>query len=190
VGVTDKTEVLRRWILIAFVLLGVGFGALRWNWGRREHRFDPLIRSAASQYGLPPDLVKAVVWRESRFVAEARGGHGELGLMQVTETAAQEWADARKDRAFRHEHILDPATNLHVGCFYLAKVSRRYRATDHPYLFALADYNAGRGNVLRWMQGAATTNGQALLTGMTYPGTREYVQAILARRTSYAAEFR
>ncbi len=172
------------------MLAVIAVGWFAWNRFSRERRYDGLIRSAARQNGLPPDLVKAVVWRESRFDAAARGSHGEFGLMQVTETAAQEWADSRRDRAFRHEHTLNAATNLHAGCFYLARICRRYRSTDRPLAFALADYNAGRGNVLRWAKGAAATNSAAFLEAMTYPRTREYVEEILARQPGYAGDFR
>ena len=110
--------------------------------------------------------------------------------MQVTEGAAQEWADARRDREFRFENILDARTNLHAGCFYLSKVTRRYLRTDHPYAYGLADYNAGRGNVLRWMQGPGLTNAAVFLGDVTYPGTREYVQSILGRAGRYEGEFR
>ena len=45
-------------------------------------------------------LVKAVVWRESRFDPKKRGSHGERGLMQVTERAANEWARENKVAGF------------------------------------------------------------------------------------------
>lgn len=179
----------RRKFLILFLVV-VGTAWFGWDRYTRERRFDGLIRSVATQHGLPPALVKAVVWRESRFDPEARGSHGEFGLMQVTENAAQEWADSRGDRAFRHDHTLDASTNLQAGCFYLARLVRRYPATDRPFAYALADYNAGRGNVLRWTKGAAATNSAAFLETMTYPRTREYVEAILARQLAYQSGFR
>ncbi len=180
----------RGWIIALLALLGVGLGVAWWRHSRLEHRYDSLIQAAARQHGLPADLVKAVVWRESKFDASARGSHGEFGLMQVTENAAQEWADARKDRSFHHECTLNPMTNLQAGCYYLSKISRRYLATDQPAAFALADYNAGRGNVLRWMKGPSSTNAAAFLETMTFPGTRDYVVAILGRRRQYRDEFR
>jgi len=177
-------------VVLSAAVLAVVLWVARWKWmDWKEHQHDGLIRSAAVAQGLPPELVKAVVWRESRFDASARGGKGELGLMQVTGDAAQEWADSRRDRGFEPSHLLDARTNLHAGAHYLAKVSRRYLRTDHPYAFALADYNAGRGNVLRWMKGPAETNAAAFLRGMTFPGTREYVQSILARTGLYREDF-
>jgi hypothetical protein len=40
-------------------------------------RFDPLIVKVAHEYNLDPRLVKAVVWRESRFQADMKGRNGE-----------------------------------------------------------------------------------------------------------------
>jgi soluble lytic murein transglycosylase len=183
---------VRRLLSILFLLVAVGMaGWFLWSWrNSKEHRYDGLIREVARQHGLPPALVKAVIWRESAFNAVARGSVGELGLMQVTEGAAQEWADARRDRRFQPAHLYHPVTNLHAGCHYLAKVTRRYLRTDQPYAFALADYNAGRGNVLRWMQQGGETNAALFLQTMTFPGTRNYVRSVLQRSVVYERDFR
>lgn len=179
---------------ILLLLLLIGGASIGWYWwSRYEDRFDPLIRAAAQRYHLPPSLVKAVVWKESRFDPSVRGRAGEIGLMQVTEVAAQEWADALKLTRYTHQHILDPSTNLHAGSFYLSKVLQRYAATDNPLAYALADYNAGRRNVLRWMATTnapqARTNSARFLAVMTFPGTRQYVEQILERRRRYDPQF-
>ena len=68
-----------------------------WISPARFQQYDGLIRSVAEEHNLDPMLVKAVVWRESRFDAQKFGSAGERGLMQVSEKAAQEWA--RENRA-------------------------------------------------------------------------------------------
>lgn len=165
---------------------------LWWNL-RLENQFDHSIRTGAVRYGLSPALVKAVIWRESRFNPLARGKAGEIGLMQITEDAAQEWADSLRLKGYVHEHTLAPSTNIFAGAYYLAKVLRRYSATDNPTAYALADYNAGRGNVLRWMNSTnlsgAKTNGSQFLAAITFPSTRQYVESILIRRSHYQDQF-
>ena len=104
----------------------------------REHSQDGPIRAAAERYGVEPALVKAIVWQESRFNPNARGRAGELGLMQLQEIAAGEWADEERVAGYLHEHCLDPRTNTLAGTFYLAKVMRRYTRTDNPLPYALA----------------------------------------------------
>lgn len=181
----------RHWrLLLALVLLA---DAVVGGWFfyvyRREHSQDAVIRTAAARYGVDGALVKAVVWRESWFDPNARGKAGEIGLMQIREPAAREWADAERIAGFHHEHILDPGSNTLAGAWYLAKLLRRYPQADDPVPYALADYNAGRGHVLRWNGGAAATNSQQFLAQMTFPGTRHYIETVAKRRAKYRDEF-
>ena len=180
----------RKWLpLVALVLVVDAIGGwLYYRW-QREHSQDAVIRAAAARYAVDGALVKAVVWRESWFDPEARGKAGEIGLMQIREPAAREWAEAEHIVGFQHEHILDPGSNTLAGAWYLAKLLRLYPHTDDPVPYALADYNAGRGHVLRWNQGAAATNSQQFLAQMTFPGTRRYIQTVVARRARYRDEF-
>jgi soluble lytic murein transglycosylase len=181
---------LRKWLpLVVLVLVADAIGGYFYYRWWREHSQDTVIRAAAARYGVDGALVKAVVWRESWFNPVVRGKAGEIGLMQIREPAAREWAEAERISGFHHEHILDPGSNTLCGTWYLAKLLRRYPHTDHPAAFALADYNAGRGNVLKWNHGAAATNSQQFLGQMTFPGTRRYIETVTERREKYRGEF-
>lgn len=153
----------------------------------RTTQFDGEIKSAARRYNIDPALIKAVIWQESNFRPEVRGKAGEIGLMQVREDAAFEWAEDEKMplERFSHEEITDPSMNIQAGTYYLSKLMRRYTKTDNPIPYALADYNAGRTHVLRWKKGAAETNSAAFLAQMDYPGTRKYALAIMERYKLY-----
>ena len=170
---------------VVFLLVLGGLAVfISWRF-RLEHSQDRPIRAAAEHYGVEPALVKAVVWRESRFKPNVRGRAQELGLMQLQEASAQQWADAERITSFAHEHCLDPVTNTLAGTWYLKKLLRRYAQADDPLPYALADYNAGRGNVLKWNTGAASTNSALFIQQIRFPGTRAYVQAIIRRRNLY-----
>ncbi|MEO6034860.1 MAG: lytic transglycosylase domain-containing protein [Verrucomicrobiota bacterium] len=174
-------------LILASLLAGL-IGYFFWS-NRREHRQDGVIVSAAKRYRVDPALVKAVVWRETRFDASARGQAGEMGLMQIMESAALDWASAEKVFPFEHEQLFDPETNTLAGAWYLKKLLRRYTQTDDPVPYALADYNAGRGNVLKWNKGEAATNSQAFLRQIGFPGTSNYVRAVMDRYEHYRFEF-
>lgn len=174
-----------KWWLFGIILLG-GLVALVERWlARREHSQDTHILAAARKYGVDPALVKAVVWRESWFDPRARGRAGEIGLMQIREEAAGEWAKAEGVLFFTHRQLYDPAKNTLAGTWYLRKLLGRYTRTDNPVPYALADYNAGRTHVLQWSKGAAATNSAAFIDQIGFPGTREYVQAVMARSRQY-----
>lgn len=170
-------------------MLAAGAVFLDWRWLQREHRHDEVILAAARRHGVDPALVKAVVWRESRFDSRAVGRAGEIGLMQITEPTALEWAGEESSTNFEHSLLFDPALNTRCGTWYLAKLLRRYARADDPLPFALADYNAGRGNVLRWAKGAAATNSLAFTEAIGFPSTKDYVRAVVARWPRYVADF-
>ena len=118
----------RRSLFLVALALGIYCGCIYW----REHRFDAVIAAAAARYKLEPALIKAVVWQESRFNPNDLGGAGELGLMQIREAAAYEWAASEHLAAFDHAACLDPATNTLAGTWYLKQTLQRYKQADNP----------------------------------------------------------
>ena len=174
----------QRWLLVVIVL-----GGVLWTWDRyrtwQEDSQDARILAAAARYGVDPCLIKAVIWRESRFDPTARGAKGEAGLMQIMKDTAFEWARAERRLLVVHSQMFDPDRNIQCGAWYLRKLLGRYANTDNPAAYALADYNAGRANVLKWLQGAAATNSAVFIEQISFPSTRAYVKAVLKRRDYY-----
>ncbi len=186
-----KRGVKRRPFIGLLLLLLLGGGGVYWwhdQW--RDHSQDIPILAAARRYGVSPALVKAVVWRESRFQPQARGSRGEIGLMQVMpKAAARDWSDAEHLPPLAPDQLLDPGTNTLVGAWYLEKLLRRYAQTDNPLSYALADYNAGRSHVLKWKQGAAATNSAAFIQQIGFPSTKNYVRSVMRRYEHYRPIF-
>jgi soluble lytic murein transglycosylase len=154
-------------------------------------RFDSLIVKVAREYDLDPRLIKAVVWRESRFQADMVGRNGERGLMQVSEYAARDWAAAKGLPALRPEQMFVPELNLEVGTWYLSKAVQRWNGEDDAVPFGLAEYNAGKSRVDRWVRTALQRgNGrpvtaQSFQDSIDFPSTARYVRTILARYDFY-----
>ena len=78
--------------LVAFRSGDPFYTLFEWLSPARFQQYDPLIHAVSTANKLDPMLVKAVVWRESRFDPRKLGGAGERGLMQVSEIAAQDCA--------------------------------------------------------------------------------------------------
>jgi soluble lytic murein transglycosylase len=150
--------------------------------------YDDLITTAAKKRSIDPMLLKAIAWRESKFNPTKRGTAGERGLMQVTEGAARDWAKAEKIETFVGSDLFDPHNNLEVGAWYLRKALDHWKGKDDPVPFALAEYNAGRGRVDRWVarsnRGAEITAAE-FLTLMDFPSTRQYIEDVMERWRFY-----
>ncbi|MBN1671216.1 MAG: lytic transglycosylase domain-containing protein [Kiritimatiellae bacterium] len=161
--------------LSAITILATAFALVRW---RRYHAHDALIEATAARHGLRPGLIWTVIRRESGFNVRCEGKAGELGLMQVTEAAAREWAQAEGLAGFQRLDLFDPGTNIVAGTWYLARAIGRWSEKRDPLPYALAEYNAGLSNVRRW---AKDDDGYTsdFLRAITYPSTRQYVEDIL-----------
>jgi soluble lytic murein transglycosylase len=158
-----------------------------WISPARFQQHDALIRTVAAEHQLDPMLVKAVIWRESRFDSQKFGTAGERGLMQVSEKAAEEWARQAKVQNFRVEELFDAKTNVEAGSWYLHRAIEHWQNQPDPLPFALAEYNAGASRALRWAGGDDTKAiaTKTFLETIDFPGTRKYVDSIMARYAFY-----
>jgi soluble lytic murein transglycosylase len=158
-----------------------------WISPARFQQYDGLIGLVAAEHHLDPMLLKAVVWRESRFDPQKYGTAGERGLMQVSEKAAKEWARENKIDNFQVEELFEPKTNLEAGAWYLQRAFQHWETQPDPLPFALAEYNAGPSRAQRWAGGSDTTaiSKKDFLANIDFPGTRKYVDSITARYEFY-----
>jgi soluble lytic murein transglycosylase len=183
-------------VLCLFIALAAGFGYLavrsgdalyssyEWLSPARFQQYDSIIASVAAERRLDPMLVKAVVWRESRFDTKKYGSAGERGLMQVSAKAANEWARENKIENFKLDDLFDPQTNIQAGSWYLRRALDRWQNESEPLAFALAEYNAGPSRAQRWV-GADGITANQFLDNIEFPATRSYVQSILKRYAFY-----
>ena len=185
-----KRHVIGQWLALALVVGSIGSAAfvyLRWRF--REQRYNKLIETVAGQYGVDKFLVKAVVRRESEFDPFVYGSHGEIGLMQVTEGAGWDWAGAVKRRNFGRDALWDARVNIEAGTWYLARALGRWsdKEPDERIPFALAEYNAGFGNVLRWLPRGHETTATEFIDAISYPTVRGYVTEVVENYQMYKA---
>jgi len=104
---------------------------------RRMPHGDLIFRTA-KRYDVDALLIAAVVEAESGFDPYAVSMDGALGLMQVMPSTAD---------LMGAEDPLDPSINVDAGTRYLVGLQRRFGGDLE---LALAAYNAGPGNVLRF----------------------------------------
>lgn len=141
--------------------------------------FEPLIQQAALRHAVSPMLIKAVIWKESRFKMFSVGRHHEVGLMQITEGAVIDWKEHFGRHLPRRAVRFDPSLNIEIGTWYLAKAMRDWRDYRSADALALAQYNAGGSRARRW----APENPQeeldlARLERDGFDSTRDYIRQV------------
>lgn len=100
----------------------------------RVRRFDPVFEKYRGR--LPIEYVRALVERESDGNPTARAGSA-MGLMQVTPVVLTDY-NKRHGTAYTREHLLEPATNVAIGCELLRLIVASY-GKHHPRLATLRE---------------------------------------------------
>lgn len=171
---------------IIFISLIVSLSIMAYlNRNRSSDLYDKTIHKASQRHQVPFSLIKAVIRKESSFVARQKGAAGEYGLMQIMPIAADEWARLSKRQKLKYyDVLLDPEVNIDIGTYLLSVNLKRWKKYDDATALALAEYNAGLGNI-RKENWAPEKYDEKVLERITFPMTKKYVSDILLYRTEY-----
>ena len=140
-------------------------------------RHEDIIRQQAHDKGLDPSLIAAVIYAESRF-RDQTSHAGARGLMQITPRTANEIARKSGGTRFEEGDLATPQINISYGSWYLRWLLQRYGGNE---TLAVAAYNAGTGNVDRWIVEDPSMEADEI----PFPETRAYVGRVLDARASY-----
>jgi soluble lytic murein transglycosylase len=148
-----------------------------WERLRYPLRYSEYVRVHAREHGLDPALLAAVIYAESKFHVHAQSSSGAIGLMQLTPSTAHGIAIRTGGSAFRTSDLYDAEINIRYGAWYLHDLFAKY----HSERLVLAAYNAGQGNVDRWL-----AHGEPI----QFAETRAYVSRVEHLKRVYAKAWR
>jgi soluble lytic murein transglycosylase-like protein len=148
----------------------------------------PLPRlQPAEGFRVDPALLYALVRQESNFDPAAVSRAGARGLLQVMPATAAYVANDPSFRGAGAERLHDPALSLEIGQRYLLYLSR-HEAVGGDLIRLLAAYNAGPGNLARWLPAARHRDDPFLfIEAIPVAETRQHVQRVLAYSWIYAS---
>lgn len=125
----------------------------------------------AIDYDLEPELVFAVIKTESDFNEKAESGKHAKGLMQITEETGAYVAAKLGKKTY---DLLDAETNIAFGCYYLRYLFDGFYSERET----LAAYNAGEGNVRKWLQNPEYSDDGKTLKSVPFKETEAYIKKI------------
>jgi len=149
-------------------------------------RHEDIIRQQAHDKGLDPALIAGVIYAESHFIDGRTSSADAQGLMQLTPATAQYIAHKSGGTQFRVADLGTPQVNIAYGAYYLKYLMQRYGG-DVPLV--LAAYNAGEGNVDKWISEARAKSKDLDVTAIPFGETRSYVTKVLDARKQYRAAY-
>jgi len=170
--------------MCAAIVTGLGPEAVR-ELAALPLRHDDIIRQQASDKKLDPALIAAVIYEESRF-RDQTSHAGARGLMQITPETADAIAKHSGGTRFQQEDLADPQINISYGSYYLRLLLDHYEQNE---TLAIAAYNAGMGNVDRWVNEAGGADTFKSAEHIPFPETRAYVENVMKRRQDYRENY-
>ncbi|MCL2851026.1 MAG: lytic transglycosylase domain-containing protein [Firmicutes bacterium] len=122
-------------------------------------RFRDEIREASIRFDVEPGLVASVIRAESGFRPNSVSPKGAVGLMQVMPATARyvvdmikampglDLSEDEKIALGNLDNLHDPRVNITIGVAYISYLIGKFGDVRT----AVIAYNAGEGNVRRWL---------------------------------------
>lgn len=167
-------------------------------------QYETYVEKYSEENNLDKYLVYAVIKVESNFKPEATSSAGAIGLMQLMEETAVERLNviSSSENSSNENNLLnaasineetdssepdnndlyDPETNIKIGTSYLAYLIELY---DGNIVLALTAYNAGLGNVEKWIKDGIIKADGSDIENIPYKETENYVRKILSSYQMY-----
>lgn len=140
------------------------------------YKYSHIIKSVSAECGTDEFLIAGIISAESRFDSDAVSHKGAKGLMQIR--------DKTKKWCIEHFNIKqtndDVAMNVRIGCTYLVYLIEKYGGNTDT---AIAAYNAGEGNVTKWLEDQKSVGNQ--LVHIPFEETKNYLERVKKRVKIY-----
>jgi soluble lytic murein transglycosylase len=146
-------------------------------------QFKEDIRASAANYDVEPHLVAAIIRSETNYKTGMDSKKGALGLMQIMPDTA-DWVvqkagfDKVNEDMLRHRADV----SIEVGTWYLSSLDQQF---DQNKVATVAAYNAGPGNVRKWLDSGIWDGTMETITQIPFGETRHYVKRVFYYYNKY-----
>ena len=186
-------ELLALFLIFAFIMTCGSSSYMKELFEKTEYprNYVEFVRKYSYKYGVDENLIFAIIKAESGFDKNAESKAGAIGLMQIMPLTYE--GDLKEplgfDKSEKEIHksvytaLRDPQTNIICGIYYFSRLQERF-GDDAT---ALAAYNAGQGNVSKWLSDplCTTLGGKLNPDKIPYKETRKYVRRVLSYYKRY-----
>ena len=158
-------------LLIFVIFLFLSFKLIVDLYYPEEYR--ALIIKYSSENDIDPLLIASIIYVESHYNPIAKSKKGALGLMQIMPTTAK-YIVKKYKMNIQVLDLTNPEINLMIGCKYMKHILLRH---NYDYNAALAEYNAGVGNIRKW-KSKEHKNFDEALENYGFEETKKYVKKV------------
>jgi membrane-bound lytic murein transglycosylase C len=175
-------------------------------------KFLPVVNKHASETGVDPALIFAIIYQESRFNPNAVSQANAYGMMQLVPASGGLEAFRKVHGVSQQptqEYLRDPENNIQLGATYLGILLfeqwlKNIQNMPSREYCSISAYNTGPGNVAKALSGSASRLADAqkransmrpdelfdhLRNNLPYAETRDYLVRVAAARQHYQQLF-
>jgi soluble lytic murein transglycosylase len=172
----------------ARAVLVVGKAATQRGFALNQHAFPVfgIPQGALRESPVEKPLVFAITRQESAFDPRAVSSAGARGLMQLMPATARIEA-SKVGIGYDASRLNDPSYNVTLGSAHLGRLVDNYNGS---YILAIAAYNAGPGNVKKWVEAYGDPRDPNVdpvdwVERIPFSETRNYVQRVMENLQVY-----
>jgi len=156
-------------IAAIFLILTIGIILLTTNY---PIGYKSMIVEYSKEYDLDPYLVASIINVESKYDKDAISQKGARGLMQISPSTGKWASEVLGIDNYSEDILFDPETNIRIGTWYLDTLFKEF---DYNLELVLAAYNAGSGNVSKWLKDEKYSNDRTSLSIIPFKETEDYL---------------
>lgn len=157
--------------MILGIVLALIFGAACIVGKSYPREYLDSVERYAKEYDVDPLLVLSIIKVESNFDDHAISRKGAIGVMQIMESTAMWISKKMKIPKYTKEMLYDSDYNIKMGTWYIEWLYDKYHNMD----LTIVAYNAGPGNVDKWLSDRRYSSDGKNLDVIPFEETRNYI---------------
>lgn len=180
----NKSKVLKTSVIVLIIVISLIVGILSdaiFTYVEKiiyPEKYAELVVKYADEYGIPRELVFAIIKVESDYDRTTVSSAGAMGLMQMM-PATYEWLTSKLDEPYNPQDLFIPETSIKYGTYYLQYLRTRFDSWEK----VIIAYNWGEGNFMRFMEENGYTEGD--YDSIPVTETRNYIKKVLHHWNKY-----
>lgn len=167
-------------VIVAYILLNIFLKTFIY-----KTNYLDIVQNKTKDYYVDPYLVLSVIKAESNFNKDAMSPKEAYGLMQLLHSTAKEVNEEVKSvEVLDINDLYDEEINIILGTKYISNLIKHYNGNYH---LAICAYNAGCGNVDKWIEKGIINKSFSVKEAnkIPYDETRTYIKKVLFNYNIY-----
>lgn len=181
------SKLLRKLIKILFPIIVVVIVISLYLFSTYPTNYNNYIVRYSEYYNVDPFLVASIINTESNYDKNATSSKDARGLMQIGPQTGLWASEVLSIEGYTSDMLYDPETNIKIGTWYIDILLKEFNG-DLDLM--LAAYNAGSGNVTKWLSDKEYSSDGKTLENIPFKETRDYLVKVKKNYKIYSVFYK